>query len=141
MMFDAVRAALKHGIGAERLTRRQLKRMQLCPQMQQALVAGSIPVFIGGNSRGDVVRNAFSRSLMGTEDADQWSVLLDDRLAQHGANEGHDRLHGERPIVGRQSSEAAAAGRGPGRGPKRGCDATRARDLCLNELNAHRFRL
>jgi len=50
--------------------------------MLQALEGGAIPVFFGGNSRGDLTREAYSRTLMGTEDADSWSVLVDDKAAR-----------------------------------------------------------
>ena len=42
----------------------------------QALDVGCIPVFFDGTGRGDVLREAFSRSFFGTDDADRWSVLV-----------------------------------------------------------------
>jgi len=42
----------------------------------QALDIGCIPVFFSGSGRGDLLRRAFSRSFFGTDDPDQWSVLL-----------------------------------------------------------------
>jgi len=50
--------------------------------MLQALEGGAIPTFFGGNSRGDLARDAYSRTLMGTVDADSWSILIDDQAAR-----------------------------------------------------------
>jgi len=41
-----------------------------------ALNAGSIPVFFCGFGRGDLMREALSRTLFGVADADTWSVLI-----------------------------------------------------------------
>lgn len=49
--------------------------------MLQALEGGAIPVFFGGNSRGDLTRGSYTRTLMNTPDPDRWSVLIDDAAA------------------------------------------------------------
>lgn len=55
----------------------------------QTLASGAIPVFFGGNSRGDLIREGFAATLFGGLHPDEWSVLID---AEAAAAQGASRL-------------------------------------------------